>query len=61
MRHRGCSRSLKRAITYFGADVAFAKVEEKWIEHYGIALSESTVWRVTELHADLIYTTAQVD
>lgn len=48
-------------VTDFGADVAFAQVEDKLVEHYGILLSESTIRRVTELHAERIYTTTQVD
>ena len=61
MRHRGCSRPLQRVVTDFGADVAFAQVEDKLVEHYGILLPESTIRRVTELHAENIYTTTQVD
>ncbi len=59
--HRGCSRPLQRVVTDFGADVAFAQVEDKLVEHYGILLPESTIRRVTELHAENIYTTTQVD
>lgn len=59
--HRGCSRPLQRVVTDFGADVSFAHVEDKLVEHYGILLSESTIRRVTEAHAQNIYTAAQVD
>lgn len=61
VRHRGCSRPLQRVVTDFGADVAFAQVEDKLVEHYGILLAESTIRRVTEAHAQTIYTTAPVD
>lgn len=61
MRHRGCSRPLQRVVTDFGADVAFAQVEDKLVEHYGILLPESTIRRLTESHAQNIYTTTQVD
>jgi hypothetical protein len=52
---------LQRVVTDFGADVAFAQVEDKLVEHYGIVLPESTIRRVTELHAESIYTMTQVD
>lgn len=45
----------------FGADVAFAQVEDKLVEHYGILLAESTIRRVTEAHAQIIYTTTPID
>jgi len=61
VRHRGCSRPLQRVVTDFGADVAFAQVEDKLVEQYGILLPESTIRRVTEAHAQIIYTTTQVD
>jgi hypothetical protein len=61
VRHRGCSRPLQRVVTDFGADVAFAKVMDKLVEHYGILLPESTIRRVTELHAQKIYATTPVD
>ena len=61
MRHRGCSQPLQRVVTDFGADVSFAQVEDKLVEHYGILLSESRIRRVTEAHAQNIYTTAQLD
>ncbi len=61
MRHRGCSRPLQRVVTDFGADVAFAQVEDKLVEHYGILLPESTIRRVTEAHAQIIYTTTPID
>jgi hypothetical protein len=52
---------LQRVVTDFGADVAFAQVEDKLVEHYGILLPESTIRRLTEAHAQAIYTTAPVD
>jgi len=61
VRHRGCSRPLQRVVTDFGADVAFAQVEDKLVEHYGILLPESTIRRVTEVHAQAIYATTPVD
>ncbi len=33
VRHRGCSRPFQRVVTDFGADVAFAQVEDKLVEH----------------------------
>src|SRR3989304_246578 len=60
VRHRGCSRPLQRAVTDFGADVAFAQVMDKLVEHYGIVLGESTIRRITEGHAQTIFETAQL-
>jgi hypothetical protein len=48
-------------VTDFGADVAFAQVMDKLVEHYGIVLAESTIRRVTEAHAQKIYETTTVD
>jgi hypothetical protein len=59
--NRGCSLPLQRVVTDFGADVAFAQVEDKLVEHYGVILPESTIRRVTEVHAQKIYVTASVD
>ena len=56
--HRGCSLPLQRTVTDFGADVAFAQVMDKLVEHYGIVLGESTLRRITERHAQKIYTAA---
>jgi hypothetical protein len=55
---RGCSRPLQRAVTDFGADQAFAQVMDKLVEHYGIVLGESTIRRITEGHAQKIFTKA---
>jgi len=59
--HRCCSRPLQRVVTDFGADVAFAQVMDKLVEHYGILLPASTIRRVTELHAQRIYATSLID
>jgi hypothetical protein len=48
-------------VTDFGADVAFAQVMDKLVEHYGILIAESTIRRVTESHAKNIYETGLVD
>lgn len=48
-------------MTDFGADVAFAQVEDKLVEHYGIILPESTIRRVTETHAQKIFAATPVD
>jgi hypothetical protein len=48
-------------VTDFGADVAFAQVEDKLVEHYGIILAESTIRRVTETHAQRIFAATPVD
>jgi hypothetical protein len=52
---RGCSRPLQRVITDFGADVPFAKVMDKLVEHYGIVICESTIRNVTHAHAQKIF------
>ena len=52
---RGCSITLQRVITDFGADHAFGLVPKKLQEHYGIGLSASTVRAITEHHAGQIY------
>jgi len=54
---RGCSRPLQRVITDFGADVPFAQVMDKLVEHYGIVLSESTFTRITQTHARCMFET----
>jgi len=61
VRNRGCSRPLQRVVTDFGADVAFAQVGDKLVEHYGILLAPSTIRRVTEVHAQAIYATTPVE
>jgi hypothetical protein len=52
---------LQRVITDFGADVAFAQVMDKLVEHYGVLLGESTIRRITEWHAQTLYETAQLN
>ena len=47
-------------VTDFGADVAFAQVMDKLVEHYGVLLGESTIRRITEGHAQTIFDTAQL-
>jgi hypothetical protein len=59
--HRGCSRPLQRVVTDFGADVAFAQVMDKLVEHYGVVLGESTIRRITEAHAQAIFETTRLD
>jgi hypothetical protein len=61
VRHRGCSRPLQRVVTDFGADAAFAQVEDKLVEHYGIILAESTIRRVTESHAQQLFAATRID
>lgn len=48
-------------VTDFGADVVFAQVEDKLVEHYGILLASSTIRRVTETHAQAICAATPVD
>ena len=48
---RGCSRAPQRAVTDRGADLPFAQAAQKLREHDGVALSASTVRRITERHA----------
>jgi hypothetical protein len=57
--HRGCSRPLQRAVTDFGADLPFAQVMDKLVEHYGIVLGESTIRHITEGHAQRIFEVTQ--
>ncbi len=42
-------------MTDFGADLPFAKVMDKLVEHYGMLLGESTIRRITEGHARAIF------
>lgn len=48
-------------VTDFGADVAFAQVMDKLVEHYGVVLGESTIRRITEGHAQTIFETARLN
>lgn len=56
VQHRGCSRPLQRVVTDFAADVPFARAMDKVVEHYGVLLNESTIRRITEAHAQRIFT-----
>ncbi len=49
---RCCSLPLQRVITDFGADDSFAKSAQKIKEHYAITIGESTIRKVTLLHAE---------
>jgi hypothetical protein len=55
VRARGCSRRLQRVVSDFGADVPFAQVMDKLVEHYGMVLPESTIGRVTLHHGQRIH------
>ncbi len=48
----GCSRPLQRAIVDFAADQPFAQARAKLQEHYGFAIGESTIQRITFAHAE---------
>jgi len=54
VRCRGYSLGLQRAITDFGADVAFGRVPQKLKEHYGIEVPISAAQIITEQHAATI-------
>ena len=56
--HRGCSRPLQRTVADFGADLPFAQVMDKLVEHDGIALGE-TIRHITEGHAQAIFDAAR--
>lgn len=51
---RSYSQSLQRAISDFGADHAFGKVNKKLKEHYGITVPNSSARTITEHHAQEI-------
>lgn len=57
--NRGCSRALQRVVTDFGADLPFAQVMDKLVEHYGIVLGESTIRHITEGHAQKVFEAAK--
>jgi len=48
----GCSRPLQRVIVDFAADQPFAQARAKLLEHYGFAIGESTIQRITFGHAE---------
>jgi hypothetical protein len=52
---RGCSRSLQRVIVDFAADLPFAQVRIKLLEHYGFEIGESTIERITLCHAKALF------
>lgn len=54
VRSRGCSRRLQRALTDLGADLPYAQVMDKMVEHYGVVIDESTIRRITLSHATAI-------
>lgn len=47
---RACSRPLQRALVDFAADVSFDRAGEKLLEHYGVALSASTIREISQRH-----------
>ena len=51
----GCSRPLQRAIVDFAADQPFAQARAKLQEHYGFAIGESTIQRITFAHAKAMF------
>jgi hypothetical protein len=51
----GCSRPLQRVIVDFAADQPFAQARAKLEEHYGFAIGESTIQRITFAHAEAMY------
>jgi hypothetical protein len=51
----GCSRPLQRVIVDFAADQPFAQARAKLQEHYGFAIGESTIQRITFAHAEAMY------
>lgn len=42
---------MQRTLTDLGADLPYAQVMDKMVEHYGIVIAESTIRRVTLRHA----------
>ncbi len=57
----GCSRPLQRVIVDFAADQPFAQARAKLQEHYGFAIGESTIQRITFAHAQAIYEAGRED
>lgn len=47
VRHRCCSRSLRRVLVDFGSDQSFAKAVDKVGEHYGFEINASAVRKAT--------------
>jgi len=52
---RGCSRPLQRVITDFGADLPYARAMDKLVEHYGVVIPQSTMRRLTLVHAQRMH------
>ena len=57
----GCSRPLQRAIVDFAADQPFAQARAKLKEHYGFAIGESTIQRITFAHAQAMHGSSRQD
>ncbi len=57
---RGYSRALQRAVCDFGSDNAFALVNQKLKEHYGITVPLSAARSITEFHAEQISLIAEM-
>jgi hypothetical protein len=57
----GCSRPLQRAIVDFAADQPFAQARAKLEEHYGFAIGESTIQRITFAHAEAMHESSRQD
>ena len=57
----GCSRPLQRAIVDFAADQPFAQARAKLEEHYGFAIGESTIQRITCAHAQAMHESSRKD
>ena len=57
----GCSRPLQRAIVDFAADQPFAQARAKLQEHYGFAIGESTIQRITFAHAQAMHESSRQD
>ena len=57
----GCSRPLQRAIVDFAADQPFVQARAKLEEHYGFAIGESTIQRITFAHAEAMYEAGRVE
>ena len=57
----GCSRPLQRAIVDFAADQPFAQARGKLEEHYGFAIGESTIQRITFAHARSMHESSRRD
>ena len=58
---QGCSISLQEVIVDFGAEDSFALASERLLRHHGIALSESSVRKITLSHARAMYENDRLD